>query len=260
MPFTVSHAAAVLPLLRRAPLVPAALVVGSMAPDVPYFLPLDIARSDSHRLAWAFTWTAIIGLLLWGIWEVVIAASARDLAPRWLRLRWRAPVSRSGPRQALWTYVSIVIGILTHLFWDAFTHRTGVAVVAWPALLTQFGPLALYKILQFGSGVVGLVALILSGRRWVQVTAPRGEDSLTPQVWRTRAWMVFGLLPPLLAVGVTWQWARQLGTASPTAEELAFTWVSATIGGALLVSVLIALVWWAAVGAARGTRPGPGRT
>ncbi|MFJ2778051.1 MULTISPECIES: DUF4184 family protein [unclassified Kitasatospora] len=41
MPFTLSHPAAVLPLLRvageRGPLVASALVAGSMAPDVPFF-------------------------------------------------------------------------------------------------------------------------------------------------------------------------------------------------------------------------------
>src|SRR4051812_20559570 len=37
MPFTLAHPAAILPLLRH-PFVPAALVAGSMAPDLPYFL------------------------------------------------------------------------------------------------------------------------------------------------------------------------------------------------------------------------------
>jgi len=37
MPFTLAHPAAVLPLFRG-PLVPAALVVGAVAPDLPYFL------------------------------------------------------------------------------------------------------------------------------------------------------------------------------------------------------------------------------
>ncbi|MEE2045837.1 DUF4184 family protein, partial [Nocardiopsis tropica] len=38
MPFTLSHVAAVLPLARTR-LPPAALVVGSVVPDLPYYLP-----------------------------------------------------------------------------------------------------------------------------------------------------------------------------------------------------------------------------
>lgn len=41
MPFTGSHPAAVLPLLRWG-LIPSALVIGSMSPDLGYFLPLGI--------------------------------------------------------------------------------------------------------------------------------------------------------------------------------------------------------------------------
>src|SRR5690606_26266927 len=39
VPFTLSHPAAVLPFVR-APFVPAALVAGALAPDVPYFVRL----------------------------------------------------------------------------------------------------------------------------------------------------------------------------------------------------------------------------
>ncbi len=40
MPFTPSHAAAVLPFLRT-PLPASALVIGSIAPDLPFHLPVD---------------------------------------------------------------------------------------------------------------------------------------------------------------------------------------------------------------------------
>ena len=53
MPFTISHAAAVLPL-RRGPLVFPALVAGSIAPDLIfflYFLPVRVAdRPFTHSL------------------------------------------------------------------------------------------------------------------------------------------------------------------------------------------------------------------
>ena len=44
MPFTASHAVAALPFLRT-PLPDSALVIGSMTPDLPFYLPLgpDVA-------------------------------------------------------------------------------------------------------------------------------------------------------------------------------------------------------------------------
>ncbi|WP_277682019.1 DUF4184 family protein, partial [Saccharomonospora azurea] len=43
-----SHPAAVLPLLRR-PFVPAALVAGAVAPDLPYFLTtLGVSETGPH--------------------------------------------------------------------------------------------------------------------------------------------------------------------------------------------------------------------
>ncbi len=47
MPFTPSHVAAVLPLARTG-LPPTALVVGSVAPDLPYYLPLPVAAATTH--------------------------------------------------------------------------------------------------------------------------------------------------------------------------------------------------------------------
>jgi len=46
VPFTGSHPAAVLPFFRV--LVPAALVIGSMVPDLPYYLPSPVPGSVTH--------------------------------------------------------------------------------------------------------------------------------------------------------------------------------------------------------------------
>lgn len=51
MPFTISHVVAVLPLTTgRAGrvLVPGALVIGSLVPDLPYFVPPHLGTAWSH--------------------------------------------------------------------------------------------------------------------------------------------------------------------------------------------------------------------
>ncbi|MEM7737240.1 MAG: DUF4184 family protein [Deinococcota bacterium] len=49
MPFTVSHVAAVIPLNKK-PLVLSALIVGSMSPDVLYFVPGVPSLPLAHSL------------------------------------------------------------------------------------------------------------------------------------------------------------------------------------------------------------------
>src|SRR6478672_2270456 len=84
MPFTPAHVAAVLPVVgRERPrwVVPCALVVGSMVPDVLYFVPLGDYRAVSHSLRGLVTLDLLLGLVLSGLWRGAAAPVLRDLAP-----------------------------------------------------------------------------------------------------------------------------------------------------------------------------------
>lgn len=65
MPFTLSHAAATLPIKWR--LGPradfAALAIGSMAPDFPYFLGLPVHRDVTHSLFGVLWFSLPVGML-----------------------------------------------------------------------------------------------------------------------------------------------------------------------------------------------------
>jgi len=63
LPFTLAHPAAVLPL-RRTGLVFSALVVGSMAPDFPYFLSVSDAIRWGHSTRGVFLFCLPFGLLV----------------------------------------------------------------------------------------------------------------------------------------------------------------------------------------------------
>ena len=83
MPFTPSHAAAVLPLLgTRLPA--SALVAGSVAPDLPYYLPVELGVR-THTAAAVVGADLLLGLLLWAVWHGVVAApgawTLRSLSP-----------------------------------------------------------------------------------------------------------------------------------------------------------------------------------
>lgn len=158
MPFTLAHPAVVLPLLRR-PFVPAALVAGSMAPDVPYFLNAAGIRS-THAGDWygpflnATHTHSLSGLpidLLYAVALVavywLVRAPITALLPPGLALPQseRPTTVRATARYSGWLLLSALIGVASHILWDAFTETDflpsrllqyastalGLAVVAW---------------------------------------------------------------------------------------------------------------------------------
>ena len=74
MPFTPSHAAAVLPFLRT-PLPASALVIGSVAPDLPYYLPVDLPW-DTHTASAVVT----VDLLLGGLIAMLIFVAVMEIS------------------------------------------------------------------------------------------------------------------------------------------------------------------------------------
>ncbi|MFI1865269.1 DUF4184 family protein [Streptomyces jumonjinensis] len=178
MPFTLSHPAAVLPLLRR-PFVPAALVAGAMAPDAPYFLQtLGIQLSagvwyepylnatTSHSPTGVLTVTLPFTLALLAGYHLLrgplTALLPARLAPPTPEPPAPAP-SRGAAHRARhggWLVLSALIGIATHLVWDSFTHVDGY-VVTRAAFLSEpaLGGLTVARVLQHMSTVIGLAAL-----------------------------------------------------------------------------------------------------
>lgn len=180
MPFTGSHPAAVVPLMRWG-LVPSALVIGSMAPDVPYFVPMPVARGFSHSPAGVPTVDLLLGLVVFGVWQSVLAAGVVAIAPAGLRARL-GPSSPAGLRhhvtglrRPLLVVVSLVVGALTHVVWDAFTHSGSWGTERFDVLRTFYGPLPLYRWAQYASGLVGGAVLLVVAVRWWRTTPPRAD-------------------------------------------------------------------------------------
>ncbi|RDG35954.1 DUF4184 family protein [Streptomyces corynorhini] len=168
-----SHPAAVLPLLRR-PFVPAALVAGSVAPDVPYFLgALGVAETSSAdwygpllnatrthsfvtgpfvALPFALGLVAAYALLRAPV-TALLPPGLRPAAPE------RPAGARATARYAVWLLVSALIGIVSHLAWDSFTHGDGVLVAHVEPLRAEvLGGLTAARLLQYASTAFGLAA------------------------------------------------------------------------------------------------------
>ncbi|HEU4779148.1 MAG TPA: DUF4184 family protein [Steroidobacteraceae bacterium] len=136
MPFTISHAAAVLPLrkLSNARLPLAALMIGSMSPDFAYFLPGDTDRVDTHSVPGLFWFCWPISLALWLLFVRVLEQPTSALLPENWRTRF-APSDREISRSSLsMASAAVLLGAVTHLVWDGFTHRGTAIVDIIPAL------------------------------------------------------------------------------------------------------------------------------
>jgi hypothetical protein len=164
MPFTVSHAAAALPVhvfSRRLPL--AALMVGSMAPDFAFFVPFAPYRSSTHSIPGLFWFCLPVGLVVWFVFVRWMERPTMALLPD----AWREKLTPTGPvtpRLLALAGIGIVLGAITHLIWDSFTHSHTWATSVLPSLRERqaaLGGAPLYHLLQVASSVFGLTVLSL---------------------------------------------------------------------------------------------------
>ena len=163
MPFTISHAAAVLPLRKlRLPL--AAMMIGSMAPDFPYFLPGDLSRTDTHDLEGIFLACWPMGLAVWLLFVHLLERPSIELLPEPWRLRIPHSDSSFTFRSLALASLGIIVGALTHIAWDAFTHGDTPMIRLVPllgerAFSIRGHTVHVYFILQVLSSLAGLIAL-----------------------------------------------------------------------------------------------------
>jgi hypothetical protein len=257
MPFTLSHPAAALPFLRT-PLLPAAVVVGSMAPDLPYYVPLFVPRELSHSPLGVVTVDLVLAVAGALLWWFVLREPIIDLLPRAIGVRIPA-VSRTAWHPTAWGWpltvgvllLSAVVGGATHVLWDSFTHP-GWVVDRLAPLRAQLGPLPVEKWLQHASTVAGLVILVVWAVRRLRATPP---DPLRRCRVRSRgrvaAWAAF-LLAGLAGGSIPWVVGMLSGSA-PFDPGLVFRVARFGIaaGGA---AVVVAVCCWYLVPALRRSR------
>ncbi|MFF8904332.1 DUF4184 family protein [Streptomyces olivaceoviridis] len=276
MPFTLSHAAAVLPAIRRdgsgrGPLVPAVLVAGSFAPDMPYYtagvLPGGMEfGSVTHAFAGVVTVDVLITWALAGLWLLVrepllaLLPRARQGRPAGL-LRCGAPRARVRTASVGRWYASAVLGALTHVVGDAFTHhdRWGTRLVPAIGRDRPVG-VPLFTWLQYGSSAAGAVVIAVFVVRALR-RAPDGVPAGVPVLSvrdRCRALAVIGGCALAAAVQRTARWRERRGTAAGPWElvpTLCFGVGAGLLLGLLLYAVGVR-VWRPAAGPGGPGDPG----
>jgi hypothetical protein len=164
VPYAFAHPAAVIPLRRLLGkfAVPSALVIGSVIPDVWYFVPF-LTRSDSHSVVGLFLFCLPAALFAYAAFHLIFKQPLLALLPRALAGRlgaWTCPRLPAVPWRAV--VVSIAAGVLSHFAWDALTHP-GDVVDAFPLLASTVVlgryELRVHQLLQHGSTFIGTVFL-----------------------------------------------------------------------------------------------------
>lgn len=225
MPFTPSHAVVALPFLRT-PLIPAAVAIGAMAPDLPLFVrgtPLSYEMTHTSFLV-----AGSLALALVALWYLLLRPAVREFSPdalaRRLPQQWdatgaavvrRVVPARLFARAAL-LVLSVFLGWLSHIVWDAFTHegRWGLSLI--PALAGQWGPLEGYKWLQHGSSLLGLVVIGVWALLWLRRREPAASLARVLPGWLRWFWW---LSLPALLIG-----AVAIGFADHGPFTPEFTW------------------------------------
>lgn len=131
MPFTFSHAAAVLPFtyLPKRWVSLTGLFIGSIVPDFEYFLTMNTRSQFSHSYAGIFWFDLPLALLLTFVFHNVIRNSLFDNLPLFLKSRvWAFSNFDWNKHFRQYWYVisiSIILGAATHVLWDDLIHHNG---------------------------------------------------------------------------------------------------------------------------------------
>ncbi len=171
MPFTLSHPAAVLPLLRG-PFVPVALIAGAIVPDLPYFLNVPVTAQSWYEPFVNATFShSFKGILLVGLPSVVLIAflfrfvrrPLGDLLPLRLDSTGYEGMQRRGRLSyGSWFLISALMGLATHVVWDSITHGGSLVGVELPFLQADLvAGLAVNRFLQHASTLLGAIAIVV---------------------------------------------------------------------------------------------------
>ena len=218
MPWTFAHPAAILPFRRFCPasLDFSALVIGSVIPDLGYYLYYGKMARLAHSFLGSVSICLPLGLALWGLFHLLREPLCFLLPQphrRALTVFAATPLSLC-PRTLIGAAVSVLLGAWTHIAWDSFTHNGTWVVNRLPLLRDSVFQVSTvefpwYFFLQCLSTVVGTAILILAYRSWLRL---RYGSITIPSTGADDRWRY------LLLVAVT---ALSLAIAVPHAIERA---------------------------------------
>jgi len=177
MPIPLAHPSVVLPLRRYCTrwLSFPALVIGTLAPDAGYLFDDPGLGGLWHEFFGSLAFGIPVGVLglavLYGLRKQVVA-----MLPETQRKIYE-PLCRR-PMAPLWVVgISLLIGIWSHVTWDAFVHVDGwitehMEFLRIPVIRYAGRTARVSHVLWYGSSFAGVVAVFLALENWKRGTSP----------------------------------------------------------------------------------------
>lgn len=191
MAFTLAHMAAALPFYRcQKWLNVEALFIGTMLPDLPYFLNNNpMVAQHSHQWIGLLTYCLPWGLAVFVLWHWLLKSALMALIQPWQRVQQSqfSSIQPDMPQYpfGLWLaarmqkygifWLKVVLGLLlgsiTHLLWDGTTHPDGFIAIQlglqYPVPIAYLGDIPMARFLQYVTSIFALILLIgFTWNRW----------------------------------------------------------------------------------------------
>ncbi|MCM1989225.1 DUF4184 family protein [Oceanirhabdus seepicola] len=170
MPFTFSHAVVGFPLKKKYSkhFSLLGLILGSMAPDFLYFINLKPSGYFGHTLLGFLILNLPLCLLLNYLFTEHIKDSLITHFPKKIQSYfsncYKQKSNYSMKSMIIFCY-SALLGMVTHVFWDSFTHKSGYFVDKYSffkeSLNLMNHNIPVYKILQHGSTFIGALIILI---------------------------------------------------------------------------------------------------
>lgn len=182
MPFTFSHPAIILPLsgLKKKLFSLTGLIAGSMVPDFEFLLRLRDTDDFAHAWPGIFLFGLPFSILLSFVFHLVIRnplilhlpAGTRQRFTILLSFNWKKYFRKNIAQ----FFMSVMLGIGSHIFVDAFTHADGIFVLGNAFFNKELFTVMKYNvpvyfILQLLTSLVGAVYIL-----WYVSKMKRGTD------------------------------------------------------------------------------------
>lgn len=247
MPFTLAHAAAAYPL-RRIGLVLSALIIGTFAPDLEFFLRFAPLGPYGHTLQGLFYFSLPVAFIVFWMFHALVKEPLAALLPAAVSEKIPAgdyPLSFRRPRQLILVVVSILIGEATHMVWDSFTHPKywpvqHLHLLRDPFTLPVLGIVHVYKLLQYVSTAFGLIVVFFWLRHWVRTASVQqpsaGSSVPASQVRRAR------VVIPVIALAAAVVRAF-IGIHHPSTPRGAEIWVGDFVVASISFAWLELMAW-----------------
>jgi len=145
-----------------------------MSPDFEFFLRMKVGENVGHHWYGIFLFDFPLSILLCLLFHNLIRNGLIENLSPWFSSRFWSARNLNWNQYALdhklGLIISIFIGILSHLLWDAFTHFDGEFVLLFPFLASDIPigtfRLPIYLLLQILSSLVGLSYMYLYIRKF----------------------------------------------------------------------------------------------